>query len=104
MNFIKNKYFRFNQVPIFGNSVRTLNNFLGEIRERKIFFVVFFVFGIQKLAFQYIVFLLNAMTVKAGCIGAGIDFNIDIKQLKFREINNVCSADKCFYVTFFQKK
>ena len=61
-------------------------------------------FGIQKLTFQYIIFLLNAVAMKTGSIGASINLNIDIKQLEFGKINNVGSAEQGFYASFFQKK
>ena len=81
MHFIENEYFSFNQVPIFDNSIGTFYHFLDEILENKIFFVVFFMFWIQKLTFQYIVFFLYAMAMKTRCIGTGIDFNINVIQL-----------------------
>lgn len=44
------------------------------------------------------------MAMKTRGKGARIDFNINIKQLKFGKVNNVCSPDQCFYASFFQKK
>ena len=101
--FLKNGYFGIYWNTFFNRPIGTFYIPNLKIIKPKLFFVVLRMAGIEKVTFDMphsvFVCFFDFVTVKTWCVGTGIDFNLNSKQIQFLKISDVLSTDNFFIQT-----